>query len=305
MPKIIIAKRCGRLANRIILFANIIAYAEEHSITVTNFTFQSYAHLFQSTLHTCRCSYPSKKNYQLNFILKPFVYFLNLFRLLHQVTSFLCKILLKYKFLQKFYPIISDCNLSKPSCLTDFKPMHMLESNSTVFIYGWKFREPKLTIKHASKIRAFFNPTHEINRVISSNVGELRKECDLLVGVHVRRGDYDKWKSGEFFFAQEDYSMFMKQISRLYFEKNVLFLICSNEKVDRSKFEDFSIEINDASPIEDIYTLSECDLIIGPPSTFTQWASFYGKKPLLHIYSKDYKFTKDDFKVSGISDIPG
>ena len=57
--RIYIVKRCGRLANRIIFYANIIAWAEEKKLRVTNFTFQSYANLFESTQLTCDSAYPS------------------------------------------------------------------------------------------------------------------------------------------------------------------------------------------------------------------------------------------------------
>jgi len=304
MTKFIIAKRCGRLANRIILYANVIAWAEEYSITVINFTFQSYAHLFQSTLNSSRCSYPSKKKNGFHYLFKPFIYFLNLVRLPHQLTSLFCKILLKFNFIQKFYPIISDTNLIKPSSLSVFQPMKMFESHSTVFIYGWKFREPKLTHKHAQKIRDFFKPTNEINRVIEEKVSRIRNDYDLLIGVHIRRGDYDKWKGGKYLYSQRDYLKFMLKISELYPSSNIVFLICSNENVDSCIFESLSIEVMDASPIEDLYTLSECDLLIGPPSTFTQWASFYGEKPLLHIYSLSDSLTTQDFRVRDITETP-
>ncbi len=45
----IIGLRCGRLGNRLILFANLIAYAAEHGDRVANVTFHSYAHLFETT----------------------------------------------------------------------------------------------------------------------------------------------------------------------------------------------------------------------------------------------------------------
>ena len=39
--------------------------------------------------------------------------------------------------------------------------------------------------------------------------------------------------------------------------------------------------------ITDLYCMASCDGIIGPPSTFSQWASFYGKVPLSFIFTKD------------------
>ena len=53
-----VALRTGRLANRIVLFANVIAFAEEHGYEVLNPAFQTYAALFESTRDTLLCPYP-------------------------------------------------------------------------------------------------------------------------------------------------------------------------------------------------------------------------------------------------------
>ena len=55
----IIALRCGRLANRLSLFANFIALAEEQGHRVINFTFHSYAHMFETTRRDIYCQYPA------------------------------------------------------------------------------------------------------------------------------------------------------------------------------------------------------------------------------------------------------
>src|SRR5258707_15885756 len=57
-PLFIIAGRCGRLANRIVLFANFIALAAERGARVMNPTFHSYATLFESTRRDIYCRYP-------------------------------------------------------------------------------------------------------------------------------------------------------------------------------------------------------------------------------------------------------
>src|SRR3954470_835333 len=59
-PKtLVITLRCGRLANRLIIFATLAAYAEEHGHRVINFTFHSYAHLFENTARDVYCRYPA------------------------------------------------------------------------------------------------------------------------------------------------------------------------------------------------------------------------------------------------------
>jgi hypothetical protein len=42
--------------------------------------------------------------------------------------------------------------------------------------------------------------------------------------------------------------------------------------------------------IEDLYALASCDYIIGPPSTFSQWASFYGNVPRYMVNYKAEQF---------------
>src|SRR5690242_16760361 len=54
----IICGRCGRMANRTVLFANFIALAEEQGHRVMNPTFHSYAALFETTRRDIYCEYP-------------------------------------------------------------------------------------------------------------------------------------------------------------------------------------------------------------------------------------------------------
>ena len=57
----------------------------------------------------------------------------------------------------------------------------------------------------------------------------------------------------------------------------------SDEKLSSKDYFDYHSE---GSWKEDQITLQCCDLIIGPPSTFTMWASYISKIPLIKIYSK-------------------
>ena len=40
------------------------------------------------------------------------------------------------------------------------------------------------------------------------------------------------------------------------------------------------------------------DYILGPPGTFSQWASFYGEKPLLHLFDSNDSVALEKFRVS-------
>src|SRR4051794_38035953 len=49
------------MANRLIIFANFIAFAEDQGYRVNNCTFHSYAHLFETTRRDIYCRYPLPK----------------------------------------------------------------------------------------------------------------------------------------------------------------------------------------------------------------------------------------------------
>lgn len=81
-------------------------------------------------------------------------------------------------------------------------------------------------------------------------------------------------------------------------QPNVLFYISSNEKISNIFSEQFRIvEKPLDSAVGDLYALSQCDYIIGPPSTFNCWASFIGNTPLYTIFKKDETINPDDFAI--------
>ena len=58
------------------------------------------------------------------------------------------------------------------------------------------------------------------------------------------------------------------------------------------------------SAVGDLYALARCDYIMGPPSTYTQWASFYGNAPLFHLFTSSGHLELGKFRVSFLEEIP-
>jgi hypothetical protein len=50
-----------------------------------------------------------------------------------------------------------------------------------------------------------------------------------------------------------------------------------------------------SAAILDLYTLSFCDRLVGPVSSYSRWASFIGEVPLCFLESKAQSFTEDSF----------
>ena len=167
------------------------------------------------------------------------------------------------------------------------------------FTNGWMTRsDNRYLTQTLPELKKIFQPKEDITIKANTIIKKLKEESDLVIGVHIRRGDYASWHNGRFFYEIETYHQLMKKIANLYANRRVSFFISSNE--------DFSIEIfnglrcerfgNEPSgAILDLYTLSLCDRVIGPFSTFSRWASFIGETPLCFIESKDQQITEESF----------
>jgi hypothetical protein len=179
-----------------------------------------------------------------------------------------------------------------------------IQHSKVAFVYGWNFRSPALLKKHAGKIREYFRPAEEYEKACSNAVEPLRQTADVLVGVHIRHGDYPTLKGGKYFFPISKYAEWMNEMAAQFPSGNVSFLVCSDEQRHKDEFPGLSVGFGPGSPVGDLYSLARCDYIMGPLSTFSQWASFYGGKPLLSLYDAADVVKLERFEVSSLEEIP-
>lgn len=169
------------------------------------------------------------------------------------------------------------------------------------FTNGWQTRTDIRYLQQTMpQLQQIFRPKEIIMQKAEKTISDLRNECDIVIGVHIRRGDYATWNEGRFFYELEDYYHFMIRIRELYKDKRVSFFISSNEVFSLDIFQDCKCKRFEKEPsgaILDLYTLSLCDRIIGPFSSYSRWASFIGEKPLCFLETKDQLFTEDSFSI--------
>lgn len=163
------------------------------------------------------------------------------------------------------------------------------------FIDGWKHSEDISYIaEHKKEIVEMFKPDEQVVNKVNSY---FQGYDGITVGVHVRRGDYKEYLGGRYFYNDGVYEDLMLKLGRQFdvVGKKVRFLICSNEsfRVLNDKIHAFTIK--DTNGITDLYALSCCDYIIGPPSSFSQWASFYGSVPLLILLNDNQEINLNSF----------
>jgi hypothetical protein len=167
------------------------------------------------------------------------------------------------------------------------------------FTKGWSTRtDTRYLAQTLPELKRIFRPKDEIMNKAEALIAEMKHGADMVVGVHIRRGDYATWNEGRFFYELEEYHQFMLRVQELYKDKSVSFFISSNEDFSLDLFKGCSCRRFGKEPsgaILDLYTLSLCDRIIGPFSSYSRWASFIGEVPLCFLESKDQQFSVDSF----------
>ncbi|MEH1842036.1 MAG: alpha-1,2-fucosyltransferase [Nostoc sp.] len=141
----------------------------------------------------------------------------------------------------------------------------------------------------------YFQPLKSYQLNVAKLISNIRSQTDVLIGVHIRHGDYQQHQNGRYFYLVEDYLKVMESAKMLFPNKKVTFFICSNQKQNDEYFQHLSYAYGNNHIIEDMYSLAECDYIIGPPSSYTMWASFYGKRPLYMIRDVNKTLDIEDF----------
>ena len=166
-----------------------------------------------------------------------------------------------------------------------------------LLLWNWYFRNHNAVVRHREKIVAYLRVRDDFTVRPNKIIEAARKDADILVGVHIRRGDY-KQACAHWYFDDRTYLRFMTDFQSSIRGK-VTFALVSNEPIDTEYFLRGGVDVVDASgkPQEDIVTLSRCDYIMGPPSTFSWWAAYYGGKPRFRLFDKDIRVSAELFQI--------
>jgi hypothetical protein len=293
-----IGLRCGRLANRTILFANFIALAEEHGHRVINYTYHSYAGLFEATRENLHCAYPVPKRKSRLDMIPGVGAAVRRTRIFYHLTRYA-------SVLNGWLPVFGNAVVTLrglkghfTTFLDDPEFQERIRPAKIIFVHDWHFRTPRLVEKHGDKIRAYFRPLEKFETASREAVEPLRRSADIVVGVHIRQGDYRGWNGGRYFYPVERYAAWMREIAAQFLGRKVSFFVCSDEPRHAGEFPGLTVGFGTGSPVCDLYALARCDYIMGTRSTFSEWASFYGEKPLLHFLDGNASVKVENFRIS-------
>jgi hypothetical protein len=268
---VITCRRFGRLGNRLFLYSHLIAFSEYAGIPILNPAFSEFCRDFPFFSDQRVCPYGLDASWKKGFLDSAIT--TRLAASLGAIPT--------VRFWDDHNIVFDGEDASDPR-------IGIMKESSRVLFEGWRFRSQSYILNLVPRIRAVFAPRDEIQGDVARRCSEARQRGDILVGVHVRWEDY---RGTEQFFPLPVFLERMKEISAILGPGGISFVICSPETIRREDFPSNCIFDTKSGAVADMYTLAACDYILGPPSTFSGWASFYGGKPVFTM-RRDVPFTE-------------
>lgn len=255
------ARDKSQMCNNLLQYAHVYAWGREHGRKVISMRF-SYKYQY---FHICHTS----------------------------LTGFGWYLFAKYMSAIGLLPTASfkyaDCDHAALEC-------KMLRHRHIV-VSGWNVRFYDLFLKYRQEICDLFTLDSKYTEPVKEKMHKAETvQCAMVnglrLGVHIRRGDYAQWGDGKYYYADEVYAAHINRFAQMHPEAAVHVYISTNDAgVTAEKFQTLCPQVHihhlQGSAPEDLFMLSECDYLIGPPSTFSLVAAMYRDLPLYRMDTAD------------------
>lgn len=219
-----------------------------------------------------------------------FSYKYQYFKICHtNLTGFGWYLLAKYAAALKLLPTASFKHADSDQKALEQK---MLKHRHIV-VSGWNVRFYDHFLKYRDEICDLFR----IDEQYTLPVDEAMKAAEagekgVRLGVHIRRGDYAQWQYGKYCFSDEVYARHINWFATLHPEETIhVYLSTNDPEVSAETYQQLcpkvKIHLLQGSAPEDLYMLSACDYVMGPPSTFSLVAAMYRDIPLYRMDFED------------------
>jgi len=249
------ARDKSQMCNNLLQYAHVYAWGREHGRKVISMRF-SYKYQY---FHICHTS----------------------------LTGFGWYLFAKY---MAAIGLLPTASFKHSDCDREALEQKMLRHKHIV-VSGWNVRFYDLFLKYRQEICALFAIDESYTTPVKQQMQEAEQgaSADILrLGVHIRRGDYAQWKSGAYYYDNATYAAFIRRFAQLHAGKDIhVYLSTNDEEVTAEKFQQLCPTVHihhlQGSAPSDLFMLSECDYLIGPPSTFSLVAAMYRDLPLYRM----------------------
>lgn len=147
-------------------------------------------------------------------------------------------------------------------------------------------------------LRELFRPVERVRKVAEQTVEVVRGIGEPVVGLHMRQTDYRYWKGGAYFYSVSDYKRIIRLARRIMPDCVILLVGDEEDNLRLVADKESKVHVGHNGVVEDLYALSLCDFIAGPPSTFGDWASQFGQVPRYSIMDSHKEFELSDFLIT-------
>ncbi len=270
----IFARDKSQMCNNLLQYAHVYAWGREHGRKVISMRF-SYKYQYFHICHT-------------------------------NLTGFGWYLFAKYMAALKLLPTAS---FKHRDCDREALERKMLRHRNIV-VSGWFVRYYDLFLKYRQEICDLFTLDEQYTAPVKAKMLEAEKLSTLnsqlstiRLGVHIRRGDYAEWRDGIYCYDDEVYARHINRFASLHPNEELHVYLSTNDKeVSATDFQQHCPQVVihhlQGNAPEDLFMLSECDYLIGPPSTFSLVATMYRDIPLYRMDTADAsQMTEEGFKL--------
>lgn len=279
----IFARDKSQMCNNLLQYAHVYAWGREHGRKVISMRF-SYKYPYFHICHT-------------------------------NLTGFGWYLFAKYMAALGLLPTAS---FKHSDCDREALERKMLKHKHIV-VSGWHARWYDLFLKYRDEIVDLFTLAPQYTEPVVTKMREAEKDLPLTslsesvalrtqlsplrLGVHIRRGDYAQWADGKYCYDDEVYARHINKFAEMHPDQAVhVYLSTNDPHVTEELFQKLCPHVqihhlNGSAPA-DLFMLSECDYLIGPPSTFSLVAAMYRDIPLYRMDVADEgQMTAEAFRL--------
>ena len=264
----IFARDKSQMCNNLLQFAHVYAWGREHGRHVMSMRF-SYKYPFFKITHSRFVSFP-----------------------LYVTAKFLAAV-----------KVLPTASFKHAECDAVALEQKMLRHRHIV-VSGWYVHFYELFLKYRTDICDLFTIDPQYTEPVRE---KMKKWQGIRLGVHIRRGDYAVWKDGIYCYDDKTYADYIRQFTALFPDKDICVCLSTNDpQVSEASFKKLLSDVGSrvrihllgGNAVEDLFMLSECDYIIGPPSTYSLVAAMYRDIPLCRMDQvNDGRLSLSDFKM--------
>ena len=253
------ARDKSQMCNNLLQYAHVYAWGREHGRKVISMRF-SYKYQYFKICHT-------------------------------SLTGFGWYLLAKYLAALRLLPTAS---FKYDDCDREALERKMLRHRHIV-VSGWHARWYDLFLKYRDEITDLFTLDSQYTDPVKAKMQEAEQGSTgsiVRLGVHIRRGDYRIFHDGKYLYDDEVYQRHIRRFMMLHPGKAIHVYIATNDpEVKESSYQEqcpgAHVHCLGGSSPEDLFMLSECDYLIGPPSTYSLVAAMYRDIPLYRMDETD------------------